>query len=49
MTSPEAPAPPGQVAPDDLAATSVLAASRAFAAAADELPQPGAALGWTGP
>jgi DNA-binding MarR family transcriptional regulator len=27
----------------------VIAAFRAFAAAADELPQPGAALGWAGP
>jgi hypothetical protein len=34
--------PPGQHEP-------VIAAFRAFAAAAGELPQPGAALGWAGP
>jgi DNA-binding MarR family transcriptional regulator len=34
--------PPGQREP-------VIAAFRAFATAAGELPQPGAALGWTGP
>jgi DNA-binding MarR family transcriptional regulator len=34
--------PPGQHEP-------VIAAFRAFAAAAGELPEPGAALGWAGP
>lgn len=68
MTSPEAPAPPGQVAPDDEVSRRrrdelarllgalppeehepVIAAFRTLAAAAGELPQPGAALGWAGP